>query len=72
ITQVNEESEKQNHLDDAIGSYEGENEKEYQSKLISNDNNQSIPLVKLWQDYVAVWINTYTEFVKAWTNTTKS
>ena len=71
IAQVSEESEKQNHLGDAIRSYDGENEKEYQSNLISNDNDPSIPLVKLWQDYVAVWINTYTEFVKAWTNTIK-
>lgn len=59
IAQVNEESEKQNHLDDAIRSYEGENEKEYQPKLISNDNDQSIHLVKLWQDYVAIWSNIY-------------
>jgi hypothetical protein len=72
VAQVNEESEKQNHLCDAIRSYEGENKKEYQSKLISNDNDQLIPLVKLWQDYVAVCINIYTEFVKAWTNTIKT
>ena len=71
ITQVHEESEKQDHLGESVRFYDSENKGSY-SNSPNYDNNPFVSVIKLWQSYNVAWINGYNEFMKAWMGMIKS
>ena len=54
ITQVHKESEKQNHLGDSVRFYDNEKQESHFNSL-NIDNNPSVSIIKVWQDYSVLW-----------------
>jgi hypothetical protein len=65
--EVHKESEKLDQLGESVRFHDNEN-KESHSNSLNNDknNNPFISGIKLWQAYNEVWINAYSEYMKAW------
>ena len=65
--QVHKESEKQDNLGELVRFYGNENKKSYSNSLNNDKNNNPFSSgIKIWQAYNEVWINTYSEYMKAW------
>ena len=65
--QVHKESEKRDQLGESVRFYDDDN-KEYRSNSLNNDKNINpfISGIKLWQVCNELWINAYSEYMKAW------
>jgi hypothetical protein len=66
ITQVYQESDKQDRLDESDRLYGNENERSYSNSSSNDVNNPFIVGIKLWQANSITWINACNEFMKAW------
>ena len=65
--QVHKESEKRDQLGESVRFYDDENkESHYHSLNNDKNNNPFISGIKIWQAYNEVWINAYSEYMKAW------
>jgi hypothetical protein len=72
ITQANNDSKKQDHLDESVGFYDNENKESYSNSPYNDSNNPFIIGIKLWQAHNIAWINSYNEFMKAWIDNSKT